>query len=676
MRLVRSGAANGLWAFLAYGIVEALFADYLPWVAGRTDVLEWESTAILLAVYAVAGVMLGALGGAIVSALRVAEPERAVRAAAVLAVALPYTINAARVTPAMAVALPLGAALAVAAWALVDARRGAGSWLSYWAVAFILAGAPAVSKDLLLYHPRVVRAGGAAAFSVVVIAAAYFTRNFKFRPQIVAALAIVLAPIFFLLRPALGVPGPEMLRASGASGKPNVILMVLDTVRADHLSLYGYSRATTPELRKLAAQATVYTNAISASDMTLASHASLFTGMYPTWHQAHYSGDSPMGRPLADGFRTLAEILADYGYLTAGVGSNVAFLQHLFGLDQGFRFWSVRGGFFLERDGFWLRQGVRRLVRPVVSRYRGMSYRRAGEINTDVFRMLDSVRGSKRPFFMFINYMDAHWPYEPPQPFDALYPHGGPAYSDAGYYDLSHKVMTLKHKMTGTERDRLVGPYDGAITYLDSEVGRVIARLKAQGLYENTLLIITADHGETFGERNFVNHSVSVYQDQVRVPLVVKFPHTNRAAVVERVVSSVDVMPTVLAAAGLAVPASVQGDDLLRTGSSRDVFAESFPNIRYCNLHPRFLRVQRAIFRGSRKLVTSTAGNSELFDIARDPDELRDLAGSEGGVAAELRAALDRSLRGAVVDALRRPGADPRFGKTEVERLKSLGYVQ
>jgi arylsulfatase A-like enzyme len=371
----------------------------------------------------------------------------------------------------------------------------------------------------------------------------------------------------------------------------------------------------------------------------------------------------------------MAEVLADSGYLTMGVGANTAFLAHAYGLDQGFSVWSVRPGLFFEKDGFYLRQGVRTLLKPVLSPSFGMSYRRAAEINQDAFGLLDSARASERPLFLFVNYMDAHFPYEPPPPFDSRFPGAGTAMPESQYYDLMRQVMCLKHNLTPAERSRLTSHYDGAIAYLDSEIGKLVQHLKSTGMFDNTLLIITADHGESFGEKALMNHGASVYQDEVHVPLLIKCPRTRTAAVVSDVVSSVDLMPTVLNVAGSPFPANVQGESLLNAASPRrDVLSESFPNSIWSNWHPRFRAIRRAVFQGTEKLLTSTTGERELFDIARDPAEARNLYPVEPDVGRDLEAKLERSLH--TVAAAPREAPQGSAGKEQVDRLKSLGYIQ
>lgn len=456
--------------------------------------------------------------------------------------------------------------------------------------------------------------------------------------------------------------------------RPNVVLVVMDTVRADHLSLYGYGRRTSPSLEALAKHATLYENAISAGSMTLSTHASIFTGLYPRRHGAHYDLPRyPGGRRLPDRFPTLAEILSRHGYVSLGVAANYGYLGPGFGLDRGFDYYDSRTATPLLRSTmpFTLRDGATDILgRFLPPCARDRTTRRAADVDAEAFQLVDRYRG--RPFFLFLNYMDAHSPYCPPPPYDTLFPGKLDRFSNRDYVKLEADVLSGRRQVPAAVRADLVSQYDGGIAYLDHEIGRLVDRLRKRGLLDSTLLIVTADHGEAFGERSLIEHGVSVYQNQVHVPLLIHFPGEARGRVVRADVSSVDLLPTVLDVAGIRTPAGLSGVSL-RDGAAlrdRDVIAESYPNGYLVRYSPRFRRVSRAILRGPLKLIVTTAGRSSLFDLSRDPDEAHDLL-REGRKAPALRAQLARWL------AHTKPSANPAaLDPATLQRLRELGYVE
>jgi arylsulfatase A-like enzyme len=459
--------------------------------------------------------------------------------------------------------------------------------------------------------------------------------------------------------------------------RPNVILIVMDTVRADHLSLYGYERDTTPNLRKFAETATVYTNAIAPGDMTLSTHASLFTGMYPSWHHAHYDpwNSAPAGRPLSSKFHTLAEVLCEKGYSTIAVVANRAYLSPHFGLNQGFRWYDWRAPVpFLTNAHFYsIRKGIRDLFICLFSHLDSdLRNRRAKEVNKEVFNRLNLLKQTQIPFFIFINYMDAHDPYIPPPPFDTLYTNMKQRFSLASYHEMRKDVMKLKRDVTDKEFSLLLSQYDAGIAYIDYHIGKLIARLSEFGLYENTLLIITSDHGEAFGRRSLLGHGSSVYQDQIRVPLIIKWPDIPRPKVVVEPVSIVDLMPTVLK---FETPSRIHGRSLLDNGRAKrwSVFSESFPHGDYLTWHPRFNRIERAVFSESFKFIGSTSNKKEIYDLSKDSAEQLNFYTSENVISKRLETELHNWINGQLQHQSTKP---VKLDKQTFDRLKSLGYAR
>jgi arylsulfatase A-like enzyme len=496
------------------------------------------------------------------------------------------------------------------------------------------------------------------------------------KPLPMFSLVGVLLAACFLLHQEPRQAGPRTSETP-ASNAPDVILITLDTVRADHLSLYGYERDTTPNLRRLAQKATVYTHAISPGDMTLSSHASIFTGVYPSWHKAHFDPDHEEGRPLDGRYPTLAEILAGKGFDTAGIIANYLYLAPGFGLDRGFSYLDSSGPVvFLEATKpFLLRERVRNFLTRFSQpwEYDAM-FRRAEDVNQAALAVLSRDQAQGLKCFCFLNYMDAHWPYLPPARFATLYPGYVPSIRINQYSAMEREVLTLRRPMAERERQHLISQYDGAIAYMDWALGKLVEQLQQRGLYDNTLIIVTADHGEAFGERAMVGHALSVYQDMVHVPLLIKYPGESRPAVVDESVSLTDLMPTILAVLGYPAPKHIQGRSLLKAAPEAGigVISETFVHPLISAWTSRFRRIEQAIFSGQLKFIQSSHDDRELYDLAQDPNEEHNLFGSRPTDGFELK--LVQYLRAAAADD--RKQAQAQAGTASLEKLKALGYVQ
>jgi arylsulfatase A-like enzyme len=496
-------------------------------------------------------------------------------------------------------------------------------------------------------------------------------------PPLVGAIAVLAAAVWLDGTASPGRPSARALPADPRA--PNVILIVMDTVRADHLSVYGYERDTTPNLRRFGEGATTYLRAVSAADHTLSSHATLFTGMFPASHGAHPGDPADRRRPaggfgLSSAFLTLAERLSAAGYATAGVVANYGFLSGGFNLDQGFDAFLVRFSRCAPPSPFpWIERlgdsGFRGRVKP-----RGEeTYHNAERINRDALALVDRLKRRGQRFFLFVNYMDAHWPYAPPPPFDTRFPGSDPGFDPSGYLTLRDSVLKGERRLTERERRHLVAQYDGGIAFLDSQLARLFDRLRQLDLYDSSLIVVTSDHGEAFGERQLLEHGTSVYQDQIHVPLLIKYPGRRDATVVRDTVSTADVMPTVLDQLRIPVPASIEGRSLLAASMpTRPIVSESYPRPYFQNLGQRFQHVERAVIEGPLKLITSTSGKRELYNLDDDPHEGRNLYEARDPVAGRLQARLEGWLKTAAVRARQPAITDP----ATLERLRSLGYVK
>jgi arylsulfatase A-like enzyme len=554
-------------------------------------------------------------------------------------------------------------------------------------VSLLLLTTPWVSRVALTYHSTILKT--AVSLLLLGITVSLAALGHRLRPSRVVRLrrpAVVVGTATLLLLSAVVLSRkPSTARAnqdttSAQLSKPNVILITMDTVRADHLSVYGYQRDTTPHLRDFAREATVYTRAIATSDQTLTTHASMFTGLYPGWHDAYLAPpDYPRGRPLSPHYVTLAEALCSKGYWTAGVVANYAYLQPSLGLARGFAKYEFASPATISsnHERFYLREGARRLLSLAVDTAGfDAATLRAADINRRAIALLNQSTHD-RLFFLFLNYMDAHLPYVPRPPFNNLFPGRDPHVEPRSEAGLAFTVITGHHHINEAENRHFVSQYDGAIAYMDSEIGNLLAGLRQSGLYENTLIIITADHGEAFGERDLMTHELGfVYQNQVRIPLLVKYPGQHEARQVDTLTSQVDLMPTVLDVAEISLPPCVQGHTLRlpRTDGSDKAYSEAMamPIPFLSPENRRFRGVRRAILAGHWKLITWTEGPSELYDLETDPNETR----NQYRRADPRAVALGDQLTAWAAAAPPQLAQPHKLDKNSVERLKSLGYAQ
>jgi arylsulfatase A-like enzyme len=517
----------------------------------------------------------------------------------------------------------------------------------------------ALAASRLLHGPWVKRFVRATATACVVLLAGEFT---------------------WTLRLDAPPPLPAQRQATSASKGPNVLLVVLDTVRADHLSVYGYGRRTTPNLEVFARESVLYRNAVSAADMTLSSYGAMYTGLYPSWHGAVPNPTSTV-LPLDGSFVTLAETLSANGYVAAAVAANHGYLNREFGMQQGFEHYDVRPPVAAAGIGreYWLRNALRPLIELVVSTAEwDRAYRRSDQITGNALRILASRNQSSAPFFLSVNYMDAHEPYLPPAASRELISFRNAGTRRTAATSELRAELAAHHRTPQTQAavDDLNAQYDSAIAYMDEEIHRLLEGLRKTGLYDNTLIIVTSDHGEALGERDALGHPVSVHQELVHVPLLVKYPRSagmpggqQEAAVV----SGLDLLPTVLDLAGIPLPVGIQGRSLRSSADpERLVFSESFVDGHLSQNHLRSDRGQRAVYQGPWKLISTVNGASELYDWRADPQETQNLYAANHPSAMLLTDQLALWLQ----RAPRRNSSMKKMDQQTLDRLRGLGYVK
>jgi len=442
-----------------------------------------------------------------------------------------------------------------------------------------------------------------------------------------AAVVAVGAGLFFLLREE--------------QSRPNIVLIVIDTLRADHLGVYGYPRGTSPHLDEFASSATVYRRAIASAPWTLPSHASLFTGLPSFLHGAHaFFVNTPWLRntyPLSQSHWTLAEAMRELGFATAAFVANHGFLDESMNIDQGFDVYHVR-------------------------------HEPAARQNAKISWWLENLTG--QPFFLFVNYMDTHRYYNT-EPIPRLLE--TPASRDKRLLDqLEAAVLPATDPVPEVLAQAVIDQYDTGIAHVDRAIGGLLSKLRELDLYDETLVIITSDHGEYFGEHDIVEHSKDIYEQAIRVPLIIKAPGQRTGATDARIVTSVD------------LPRLLLDLDPKLTGSHRDVFPYAPGN------HPaivenyyaraktlaksygaRFDRVRTAVVFENWKFIRSSDGHHELYDLGADSAEANNRIAANPQVAERGERLLLEFMAGKGSETTTQ-GVE--VGADEVELLEELGY--
>ncbi len=442
--------------------------------------------------------------------------------------------------------------------------------------------------------------------------------------------------------------------------KPNIIIIVMDTARQDRLSCYDYHRRTSPNLELLSENSTLFTKAYSTSGWTPPAHASLFTGLFPIAHKT--TQENPA---LSAELKTLAEILTNQGYETIGITENPMVSRH-FQFHRGF---SV----FIETwKRFFIKEPVH--INPAYKFFNNyIEHRKKSE--------------NKKPFFVFINFIEPHNPYDSSHQFMHSFTKDDSIKCNNNRWQ---KHFLGLERFSPKEINHLNALYDAEILYVDHWIGKIAELLKKVELWNDTLFIVTSDHGENIGHHDMMDHVFSIYESTVKIPLIIHFPPLfpeNKK--INDPVQLTDIFPTIIDILNLdssAFPS--QGRSLLHeTSPDRSVFVEYYYPEQVLStfddqerLNPnleKFKRIQRAVIRSDWKLLFRSDGDHELYHLKNDPDESENLINHSrfSNQKKQLIRNLEKLKALYEKNAVAEPGvADSELDSATKERLKILGY--
>lgn len=430
-----------------------------------------------------------------------------------------------------------------------------------------------------------------------------------------------------------------------------MIIITLDTVRMDHLSLYDYFRPTTPFLSRLGAESVVFNNAYTPIPHTVPAHTSLFTSHYPSEHKALYNGWKlkDWNRPL------LAEVLKQEGYQTGAVIASMV-LTHWCNLNRGFEFYQDQD---FEHQVSMMKKKKKKKVNP------DFNQRRAGEVVKWAEKWLNEI-DRERAFFLWLHFYDAHRPYDPdpnyPAPFQL-----DPEFTK--YLEQNHYLIPAKYGEVNT--------YDNQLAYLDQNLEKFFQFLKDRGLLDQTLIIITADHGEGLGQHKLMSHGLYLYEDQVRIPLLIRFPDLAQAGTrIDARVNLIDLAPTILDF--LQIPPrrnrmEARGQSLLSliSGGKKELRPCEYFERRWYEPKRRVKGRKAGALCGEWKIIWADEEENELYHLPGDPFELTNARDLEKKKFLEL----ETEMKG-YLDRVKFFSVQKQTVPKEIQdQLKALGYT-
>jgi arylsulfatase A-like enzyme len=425
---------------------------------------------------------------------------------------------------------------------------------------------------------------------------------------------------------------------------PNVLIVIVDTLRADHLSPYGYARDTTPYMTQLAQQGVLFENAIAPSSWTLPSHASMLTGLYP-----HQDGVERDEDTLSSRLPTLGDAMENRGYRTAAFSANYLYFSRSHGFVNGFLHFenyeqTVAG--ILEKVPLsaLLLEKFSRYTTGGTGAYFGVKNAATAErVDNDA---LDWIERGNRPFFIVLNYFDVHEPVLPPEPYLHMYTSNSKARIQNMHFE--DDCIEGTSPSCDSERAQFVDVYDGALRYVDGNVRQLLSKLKERGMLKNTIVVLTSDHGQEFGDHGLYGHHESLYRGEIQVPLIIWKPGLVPASVrVQTPVSTSDLSATILDMTAPTDTHPLPGHSLAPLWrSSQPVSGWPAPISELAKLH-WFNRKAANYNSPVRCIVTpewhfiSQEGGNLLFDWKNDPKETRDRCPDQPAVCTTLRTQLE-----------------------------------
>ena len=480
----------------------------------------------------------------------------------------------------------------------------------------------------------------------------------------------------------------------------NILLIILDAVRADHLSCYGYHRETSPVIDKIASEGTLYKNAISASCWTLESIASIFTGLLPNRHGAHWASQK-----IDNNVKLISEYFNSNDYRTFCLSNNDCFFNEDTGLAKGFKhFHNIKYIFYPTKDLNCFHKMANELYQKIFyTRYRfnlntnetnflkkiykkyllGKFHIGAAETNYRLKRLIKDCLKSDSPFFGTVLYIDAHLPYRPPVKFINKFTDDKTLESRLNNINFdAKKFMAGKISMDEKDFHVLNCLYDAEISYIDSKIGEIYKFLENKGLLDSTMLIITSDHGENIGEHSLMDHRYCLYDTVLRVPLIIRFPQAFKAnSIVNNIVQTTDIFPTLLQLLKNDETAHINAFDGVSL-FDRPNLKENYAFSEYLYPQPvskddddynelrKFMHSIKAVRDSDFKYILYSDDTEFLFDIRKDPDELNNVIEANRKTAMEMKQRLLEKT-----GEFREIHVVADLDSNYKERLKSLGYL-
>jgi arylsulfatase A-like enzyme len=434
------------------------------------------------------------------------------------------------------------------------------------------------------------------------------------------------------------------LRSLLSSPRQNVILIIVDTLRADHIGCYGYPLGTTPNIDKLAAESIRFENAISAAPWTLPSVGTILSGQYPS-----VLGIRDSMTRLSGGFPLLAELLKQNDYETCGIISNVM-LTASTGVGNGFDLY--------DEDCSAARH--RGITSPLITQ-KAISFLR---------------RPHDKPFLLLIHYFDPHYHYLLHPEYDFYPTYQGDLESGEAIESLWGKRQT----MSQDDIKYLLALYDSEVAFTDHYLGMLFSEISRLGLDKNSLIVLTSDHGEEFMEKGWIGHTITLYQELLHVPLLIKTPRSE-AQVVPSYVGLIDLMPTILNHLGIDVPDGLDGEaiDLEAAGSprKRPIFSETFNPQKHRLDAAQKLALRSVLFDGQKLILDQIADTRQFYDLTSDAREQNNLAAQSSQLQEQLQEWLSRYIE--YVEQKGKAGSGPAteelFTPEQIKQLRSLGYL-